>query len=240
MTHQHHGIPCMLADRPLCSAITTVLRQIQRRVPADYARLRRRVERIEAVPVADAEDGTQGEWRSLRGTRFGEEHDTPGTLRLLPGIDHPLATVAHEFGHVCTREADFTRRDGYSGEWANEMCADLYAYRWGFGRAIARDRPTRVFGHHGPGPRSIFTEEHDGVVHRFRVTRAFYIHLMQIETPEGVVIETVADVQARRHREQAEWDAAHPEVTASLRALGRRPHAAARKARDADGSALSP
>jgi hypothetical protein len=109
-----------------------------------------------------------------------------------------VAVVAHALGHVCTRKNDFFERDGLDAEWASEVCADFYAYRWGFGRNIGQHRRSRSFGHHGPGPGQEFTAEHEGIVRRYRVTRDdFKIEFIQSETPEGTVIETAAQADPR-------------------------------------------
>ena len=205
--HKHYGIRCSVADGALCVAIGTCLSRIKRVAPADYRRLMLLVQAFEPVPPAESERGTRGAWISEP-----YNFDATGTIQLLPGIEYPLATVAHELGHACTVEREFERLDGFDSEWASEMCADRCAYRWGFGREIARARPTREFGHHGPGPGQIFTlgpgEFPDWpdreVVYRFRVTRAFHIRLIQIETPEGTLLETAEQVRARRKREVEE------------------------------------
>ena len=90
-----------------------------------------------------------------------------------------VAVVAHELGHACTMFSDLWRRfapgtpldDG----WAREFAADWYAYKWGFGRALARHRKERDWMHHGPGPGQTFTQEFDGVEYAFRVTRSFVV-----------------------------------------------------------------
>jgi hypothetical protein len=84
-----------------------------------------------------------------------------------------MATIAHEFGHVCTREGDFHKRLlGYDDRsLIDELCADIYAYKWGFGRYIARDR-----GAFSQRPGSTFTAGPPGSIRRYRVTRSFRVH----------------------------------------------------------------
>jgi hypothetical protein len=55
-----------------------------------------------------------------------------------------------------------------------------------------------------------FTEEHDGIIYRSRVTRAFRIKLIQTETLDGKVIETAEQIAARRRVEKEEFWATHP------------------------------
>jgi hypothetical protein len=106
---------------------------------------------------------------------------TPGVLCLAEHQDrHDLRGVAaHEFGHACTTHWDRERRGAPSDEWSSELAADWHAYRWGFGRVIARDRKRRDFGHHGPAPRSTFTIEAEEGVYHYRVTRHFCMRLVK-------------------------------------------------------------
>jgi hypothetical protein len=73
------------------------------------------------------------------------------------------------------------RRQAPDDEWASELAADYYAYKWGFGRAIAKDRPQRHIGHHACGPGQcigILGDEE----HWYRVSRRFVMH--ECEPPE--------------------------------------------------------
>ena len=53
-----------------------------------------------------------------------------------------VAVVAHEFGHACTTEADVRRRHSPKRKWAYELCADWYAYQWGFGSVLRQYMPS--------------------------------------------------------------------------------------------------
>ena len=199
--HQHHGIPCDITTKPICQAIEAVLMRVEGRAPADLKRIRTRVRRFTSVLASDDPQDSElqpsGAFVS-RGSDF-DDFDAPGEVYIAPEkrTSH-LAIVAHELGHVCTREDDFWHRDGFDSEWTSEMCADFYAYRWGFGRNIGQQRRSRWVGHHGPGPAQEFTTQQDGVVRRYRVTRDdFQIKFIQSETPDGAVIETAAQLDAR-------------------------------------------
>jgi hypothetical protein len=205
--HRHAGIPCVIVgSTSTCRAIAIVLRQIKRRAPRDFQRVLSLVNAFEPLPAAESEE-VSGRWGSSRSDLY--DFEAKGAIQIRPGVPDAIPLVAHELGHACTREADFERLDGFDSEWASEMCADRYAYKWGFGRVIARHRPNRDLGHHGPGPRSVFTvgpmEVPDWpgrlLVHRYRVTRTFRIRFVQSETPEGVVIETAIQADDRRRRE---------------------------------------
>lgn len=156
-------------------SIQIILDEIRESFPCDFQRIHQRVEGFE--PLRRTADGTEGEWVASKGGAIMYDFESSGVIRLLEKLDSPVAVIAHELGHVCTREEDFTRRDGFDSAWASELCADYYAYKWGFGRAIARHRPFRDLSHHGPAPNQVFTIEdsHAGRVHRYRVTRHFYI-----------------------------------------------------------------
>jgi hypothetical protein len=179
------GIPCRLRTTTARAATLAVLRQIRRRCPADFAKLRELVRLIRPLPKRETADGTLGEWKA----DHPDENDwatwaygydaTPGVL-FLAEIGDALsltATVAHEFGHACSSEPDRRRRGAPSGEWNSEFAADWYAYKWGFGRLIARDWRTRDRKHHGPGPGRCIAI--NGT--RFRVSRRFVVH----ELPTG-------------------------------------------------------
>jgi hypothetical protein len=96
-----------------------------------------------------------------------EDEDRRGVIALSP--DAGCSHVAHELGHVAATDHDQASRHAPDDEWASELAADWYAYRWGFGRDIARDRPTRRFVHHAVGPGQVI-----GVGDRwYRVSQRF-------------------------------------------------------------------
>jgi hypothetical protein len=174
-----------------------VLRQIASRAPKDLARLRGRVRRFAPLPRSERR-------RRIPGRFFQHSHDfeSPGVVQIDASNPALVALVAHELGHACTREEQFDRRTPDNDEeWASEMCADYYAYKWGFGRAIAARRRRRELAHHGPTPRQEFTLESGEDVARYRVTRRFYIHFVQSETKDGQVIETATQRTERFRRE---------------------------------------
>ncbi len=171
-----HGIKSSLRTLRARQAVALVLRQIRKRFPSDYVRLKETVREIQPLSEEETADGTLGEWKPLPC-----DPDDPGTWDQEPGVvclaehgDHDLiATVAEELGHACTRWIDLDRRGKMpSEEWRSELTADWYAYRWGFGRNIARSRKTRDFAHHGPRPGEQF--EWNGV--KYRITRRFVVH----------------------------------------------------------------
>src|SRR5262249_6396565 len=64
-----------------------------------------------------------------------------------------VALIAHECGHVVTRARDFDARERRGeAEWASEMCADMYAFRWGFEKQIREHATSRRIGHHDAVP----------------------------------------------------------------------------------------
>jgi len=184
-----HNIPCFLCDPILREGVQKTLQQILDRCPKDFRRLQRLVRAIQ--PYDDADEGDQGIWiedspiRKDPATWHYGFGDTPGVLKLvenLPIEDLP-GLFAHELGHAATRPEDLERRGALDDEWQSELAADWYAYKWGFGRQIARQRKTRVWQHHGPPPGSTFEESIDGIVYHYRITRNFVAHLTK--TTEG-------------------------------------------------------
>jgi hypothetical protein len=138
-----HSILCRIRSRGLRRAIRQVLDQVRERRPRDFGRLRSLVRIIVPLPKAEARDGTLGRWQKNSPVRddpstwaWGFE-DTPGILYLSEGIEaaHAVAVVAHEFGHGCATDSDLKRRGDVGDEWAEELTADWYAYKWGFGRS---------------------------------------------------------------------------------------------------------
>lgn len=195
------GIPSSLGRGQLRGAVRAVLAQIESRDPTDLERIRRRVKEIRPLFGRWREEGTLGVWVADEGGIGNFDFTSTGVVGLALDLHDPVAVVAHEFGHVCTQEEDFLKREAAGSEWASELCADYYAYKWGFGRIIARQRPRREFSHHGPTPGQEVTIEHsagDRILYRYRVTRSFMIRLVQTETPEGRVIETAAEINQRQ------------------------------------------
>jgi len=95
----------------------------------------------------------------------------PRAARLSP--TQLLGLVAHECGHVATRELDFMTREAAfrDGEWSSELCADRYAFRWGFEAGIRALAMIRSIGHHCVLPGDWI--EYEGV--RLKVDRNFFI-----------------------------------------------------------------
>ena len=184
-----HNIPCYLRDPILIEGARATLQKILDRCPKDYRRLQKLVRVI--LPYDDADEGDIGIWEAdspISGDPATWDYgfgDTPGVLKVVANIpleDLP-GLLAHELGHAVTRYEDLGRRGALDDEWRSELAADWYAYKWGFGRQIARARKTRHRLHHGPLPGSTFEESHDGKIYYYRITRNFVGHL--IRTTEG-------------------------------------------------------
>jgi len=172
------GIRCKLRKAGARKAVGKVLRQIKQQFPKDYERLKSRVREIRPLTKRNTEDGTLGEWKKLSETKdprtWGRED---GVLYLKEDEgDRLIPTTAHELGHTCTQLTDLLRRGEVPfEEWASELTADWYAYKWGFGRQIAKARKTRNWNHHGPPPGGGFTLTMDGRDYKFRVSRRFVV-----------------------------------------------------------------
>jgi hypothetical protein len=183
------GIVCVVQSPDVRRAIRTVLEQIKKRYPEDFARIRGRVRRI--APLAGVRAGrAQSAWHeSARSrTRSRTDGSSPGVLKVAEDCTAAVAVIAHELGHVCTRQEDFERREASaSGDsaLAKELCADRYAYRWGFGRDVSKARRDGHMAHHGPPPSSEFAlgPFPDGQLRRYRVTPDFVIEFVRAEPP---------------------------------------------------------
>ena len=179
------AIPCYVTDN-LRKGVKKTLQQIQDKYPKDFLRLQKLVRAIQ--PYDDAEEGDVGIWKEdspiygNRATLDNSYGETPGVINLVEDIqieDLP-GILAHELGHAATRPEDLERRGPISDEWQSELAADWYAYKWGFGRHIARQRKNRAWLHHGPPPGSSFTVSYGDTVCHYRITRNFVAHLIEI------------------------------------------------------------
>ena len=184
------GIPCSLHHPAARKAVHDTLAQIQKSHPGNFARLRPLVREIQ--PYSDATPGDMGIWLHDHPNpddpttwHYGCGENTPGLLKL--NEDMPLeqfpSMLAHELGHVATRVADLDRRGEVEDEWASELAADWWAYRWGFGKQIAKYRPQRAWTHHGGAPGSSFEVQRGKLICKYSITRSFVVRL--IDTRPG-------------------------------------------------------
>lgn len=193
-----HGIPCFLRKPSSREALRMTLGRIKARRPKDYDALRVLVRKV--VPLSKAEiaasPGTIGEciyehpkaddpstWS------YGVDR-TPCVLKLdesAPADDLP-AIIAHELGHAATRLEDLKRRGEVdTDEWRSELAADWYAYRWGFGREISRQRKSRDWRHHGVCPGQGWEIDANGKTYHFRVSRRFVCKLIGVTQSEQIL-----------------------------------------------------
>lgn len=169
------GIPCGIDNARVQKAIDVVIRQIQSRAPLDYQRICDHVKAFTWLPEQEAAKGILGRWKRKSGGEVWERGSGAVQLaRKVPTLPEPrlIATIAHELGHVATREEDFWKRDGVDAEWASEACADYYAYKWGFGRQIRADYKANPNLAHRLLPGEIIEIEGIGA---FKMTRHFYL-----------------------------------------------------------------
>lgn len=110
-------------ERPFKTAILLVLHDIQDSHPQDYVRI---VEKVKEVKYTSDSDAAGGMWEPGRGIVY-----LPARVPQ-DWIDHYKAVTAHEFGHVCTTDQNLKRRRCPVKEWRSELCANYYAYKWGF------------------------------------------------------------------------------------------------------------
>ena len=184
------GIPCRLTVPAARRVLREVLEQIRDRRPSDWERILRVVTEIAPLQPDQTTDGTCGEWVPYQvvarmddpstwdyGTPDEIYAERPGVL----SVDQDLEVAdlrgvfAHELGHACTVGADIAARGEVDDpEWLSEAAADWYAYRWGFGRAIARIRRWRNERRHGPPPgKQAPIDTGDGRAEVWRLTRNF-------------------------------------------------------------------
>lgn len=179
--HSHHGISCTVNRPHLCAAIEAVLARIYSQFPQDLSLIRERVQRFALVPHWARQDSL-GRWVRSRRDPVGNAINpmifaTAGIVDLHEECSAEEAPflAAHELGHACTRSDDFERRLRVPGpedwEWTAELCAQYYAYKWGF-EALA-DSSTRELI---PSHYYISKPEGDGSVWVFWVTRRFFRH----------------------------------------------------------------
>jgi hypothetical protein len=177
-----YGIPCSLKSDELRQAIRIVLRQIRQRAPEDFRRIQVRVRRFAPWSYKEKSEG------NLRGSFRQAPYDfeTPGVVNFPEGTPLAISIIAHELGHACTREKDWLERRDALGAWdefidgAGELCANYYAYKWGFGRRVGKERRFLTSAHRRLAPGSFFTVGPDGrgVIRRYRIDRRFRIRLV--------------------------------------------------------------
>ena len=176
------------------------LARIFKRNPSDFRRLKNMVRAI--IPFEDPEDGDLGQYCPASANfedpqtyGYGQD-DTPCVIKLLDSLSTNSipGVLAHELGHAATTENDRIRRGATSDEWRSELAADWYAYKWGFGREIAKQRKSRDWVHHGPKPGAIYEESFgDGRIFVRKVSRNFVAHL--IEVKEGDLLDQCGSKQ---------------------------------------------
>ncbi len=155
------GIPCSLTNPAARIAFHDVLFAIMEGHPEDFARILRLVTEVVPITPELRDEGTEGAWETkvfletedpeTWGRGFDE---TPGRILIDEDLQplRLLALFAHELGHTCTGEDDLEFTHAPSDEWASELSADRFAYKWRFGEAIAVQQKLRDRWHHCGGP----------------------------------------------------------------------------------------
>ena len=188
--HDHAGIDCSIdGELLLCKVIAAALGQIRKCDPRGFRRIRERVVSFRLLGAVETKGGVVGQTERVeRAPKMSEYPDLPGIEvtdvqfhqdgeLCVPGVvalvpDAGLATVAHELGHAATTVKDMERRQAPDDEWAAELAADYYAYKWGFARAVGRTRRWRRHSQHAVGPGQVI-----GLGNRWwRVSRRFVMH----------------------------------------------------------------
>ncbi len=188
-----HGIPVEIGSRPLRRNIRRVLDQIKVRCPKDFERIQRLVKRFRWLSEREDDGKTSGEWCSIptppedllytdRAAYAAWFDNPPGDVGLAKRLaeDRHVATIAHELGHACTRVEDLDRRGEHpSDEWTSELCADWYAYKWGFGRQIAQSRKSRNLMRHPGAPGSTVDRYINDYRYSYKLSRNFVLKLVE-------------------------------------------------------------
>jgi hypothetical protein len=219
-----YGIRCTLTNRNARREVSSVLKAIRNQTPEDFRRLQHQVIVIEDLPRevtgADGRTVRRKTDRPPQRARF----DIPARIQLSTLGPALVATAAHELGHVCTRRWDALKRyiAGAPALWSEELCADYYAYKWGFGRAIAVDRlRRRDIALNLPRPGAAVTIaiplQRSEAKFTFRVTRHFYLRLVS-QSLQGKEIalpgELAKLVEIVRNNLENQW----PQLVAGLHA----------------------
>jgi hypothetical protein len=214
-----YGIPCDIPNKRVRTAIKRVLKAI-RRNPRDWARIRRRVQRFSFCDASE-DEATCGQWcvNPADAQRMGPQagkpatwgrpdgcYLAPGVIRLTPtecrrSLDSLVATVAHECGHAAVREREVASRQRVrrDSEWASEMSADYYAFKWGFEKQIRARSPSRRVGHHGGLPGDILRLGAPPDEHYVKVDRHFYVRPIRYPQEQFEAdVEREARVRGRR------------------------------------------
>lgn len=214
-----YGMKCTFSHEGLRKTIRQVLKHIKDRKPQDFERLRGRIRQFKYLSKEEERRGVVGCVITLGNTGLpslqylhldiddkdindDKSCDVLLTRRLQnEQIWYQRATITHELGHVATRKEDIQRRGTEELEWALELTADWYAYRWGFGQDIRRVLPLRDEMHHLCGPGSLFAEANLVI----KISRNHVVNEASIEEAVKYVEQLEADLQSETADDKLEF-----------------------------------
>ena len=156
------------------------LTKIEHSHPVDFRRIQRRVRRVtpaideQGCPARKLQTGTLGAYGVKTKNIYLREDAhvvESGRFDAQQTLDLWTNVITHELGHACARKRDcrfrITVKD-VSLPWEDELIADRYASKWGFGKLIdefadffpypKRDSPFTVTGSDG-SPTTIRIDE---------------------------------------------------------------------------------
>lgn len=183
------SVPSRLCHAEGEAAIWRVLQHIASEDAKSYARIQDRLLYIDWLSEREEASGTIAEVLHFRTDEpdFGPVSINFGRALKKAPPERWAGVAAHELGHVVTTERDRMRGNSPRAEWASELAANRYAFKWGFGSYIQKFDLAPDYGHGCGYPGQCVASDNNGKTRFFRVSSGFTLRVIsETEFLKGV------------------------------------------------------